>query len=49
MRKKKAKNTKGRIWIGGLKTKKAMENKGINEGAETPIGEKMKVKKHTYD
>jgi len=42
---KKAKNTKGRIWIGELKTKKAIENKEINKGTENPIeGEKVKEK-----
>jgi len=47
---KKAKNTKERIWIGELKTKKAMGNKGINKGTEYPVeGEKVKAKKHTYD
>lgn len=34
---KKAKNTKGRIWIGELNTKEAMENKEINKGTENPI------------
>jgi len=38
--KKKAKNTKGRIWIGELKTKKAIENKGINKSIENLIEEK---------
>ena len=34
-----------RIWIGELKTKKALENKEINKGTENPIeGKKVKVK-----